>query len=65
MSYSQYYKHDFAIISSAGGLSAIYVVADFAEILHWIFQHKYFHKNYARSGTKMASKSKSAVVPTF
>ena len=29
---SQYYRHDFAIISSVGGLSAIYVVADFVKI---------------------------------
>jgi hypothetical protein len=48
--HSQYYKHDFAIILSVGGLSAIYVVADFVKylenILHWIFQHKYFHRKY-------------------
>ena len=53
---SQYYKHDFAIISSAGGLSTNYVVADFVKysehIFHWIFLHKYFHKKYARSGEK-------------
>jgi hypothetical protein len=66
---SQYYRHDFAIISSVGGLSAIYVVADFVKylenIVHWIIQHKYFHKKYARSGTKRSFKIQISSCPNF
>jgi hypothetical protein len=58
---SQYYKHDFAIISPAGGLSTNHVVADFVKysehIFHWIFLHKYFHKKYARFGEKRSFKT--------
>ena len=66
---SQYYKHDFTIISSAGDLSAIYVVADFVKhlqnILHWIFQHKYFHQKYTMSGTKRSLKNQISSHPSF
>jgi hypothetical protein len=62
--HSQYYKHDFAIISSAGGLSTNYVVADFVKysehIFHWIFLHKHFHKKYARSGAKRSFKTQTS-----
>jgi hypothetical protein len=57
---SQYHKHDFAIISSVTGLSTKYIVADFVKysenILHWIFQHKYFYKMDAKYSAKRSLK---------
>ena len=57
---SQYYKHDFAIISSVTGLSTKYIVTDFVKysenILHCIFQHKYFYKMDAKYGAKRSFK---------
>jgi len=57
---SHYYKHDFAIISSVTGLSTKYIVTDFVKysenILHCIFQHKYFYKMDAKYGAKRSFK---------
>ena len=57
---SQYLKHDFAIISSVTGVSTKYIVADIVKysenILHWIFQHRYFNKMNARYSAKRSFK---------
>ena len=57
---SLYYKHDFAVISSAGGFSTNYIAADFVKysenILHCILLHKYFYRNCARSDAKLTFK---------
>jgi hypothetical protein len=57
---SHYCKYDFATIPSVTGLSTKYIVADFVKysenILHWIFQHKYFYKMDAKYSAKRSFK---------
>jgi hypothetical protein len=57
---SQYYKHDFAILPSAGGLSTNYVVAGFVKysenIVCFLFQQQYFYKVCAKFNAKKSFK---------
>ena len=56
---SQYYKHDFAIISSFYDCWTNYAVVGFVKYfensIHWILQHKYIHKISVRYKIKEKS----------
>jgi len=58
---SQFYKHDFAVISSSPGPSANYLAVSFVKYLEsiicQIIQHKYLHKMSIWSSAKEDSKS--------
>ena len=53
---SQFYKHDFAVISSAFDLQTNYAIVGFVKyfenIIHWILQHKYIYKISVKSSPK-------------
>jgi hypothetical protein len=58
---SQYYKHDFAVISSVLGISTNYVAVSYVKylenIIHCILQHKYLYRISVWSSAKKDSKN--------
>ena len=60
---SQFYKHDFAVISSAFDLQTNYAIVGFVKylenIIHWILQHKYIYKISVKSSAKDKIKIKN------
>ena len=63
---SQYYKHDFAVVSSATTFSTNIVAAEFVKyvdnILCQIFRYKYIYTLFAKSGSKATVQTISTVI---